>query len=68
MSKFLTGKGLEEKLTDIIWNAKKHIVIVSPFIKLDNYVKNILEKVKTRHDIGFYLLFGKNENSKNQSM
>lgn len=68
MSKFLTGKDLEEKLTDIIWDAKKYIVIISPFIKLDDYVKNIFEKVKSRHDISFYLLFGKNENSKNRSI
>ncbi len=68
MSKFLTGKQLEDKLTDIIWNAKKYIIIVSPFIKLDDYVKNILEKVKTHHDIKFYLLFGKNENSRNRSI
>ncbi|AZJ36625.1 phospholipase D family protein [Tenacibaculum singaporense] len=68
MSKFLSGKELEDKLTDIIWNAKKYIIIVSPFIKLDDYVKNILEKVKTHHDIKFYLLFGKNENSRNRSI
>ncbi|AZJ33798.1 hypothetical protein SAMN05444344_0375 [Tenacibaculum mesophilum] len=68
MSKFLTGKQLEDKLTDIIWNAKRYIIIVSPFIKLDDYVKNILEKVKTHHDIKFYLLFGKNENSRNRSI
>ena len=68
MSKFLTGKDLEEKLTDIIWNAKKYVIIVSPFIKLDDYVKNIFEKVKSRHDISFYLLFGKNESSRNRSI
>lgn len=68
MSKFLTGKELEDKLTDIIWNAKKYIIVVSPFIKLDDYVKNILEKVKIHHDINFYLLFGKNDNSRNRSI
>ncbi|RSC96085.1 phospholipase D-like domain-containing protein [Tenacibaculum singaporense] len=68
MSKFLSGKELEDKLTDIIWNARRYIIIVSPFIKLDDYVKNILEKVKTHHDIKFYLLFGKNENSRNRSI
>ncbi|MCG8804280.1 hypothetical protein G1K75_01220 [Tenacibaculum finnmarkense] len=68
MSEFLTGKKLEDKLTDIIWKAKKRIVVVSPFIKLDDYVKNILEKVKTHHDIDFFLVFGKNENSRNRSI
>lgn len=68
MSKFLTGKDLEDKLTDIIWDAKDFIIIVSPFIKLDDYIKGVFEKVKTRHDIEFCLLFGKNEESKNRSI
>ncbi len=46
MSNFLTGKKLEDKLTDIIWNAKKYVIIISPYIKLDNHVKSIFEKIK----------------------
>ena len=30
MSQFLTGKDLDNKLTDIIWNAKKELIILSP--------------------------------------
>ncbi|MCT4664929.1 MAG: phospholipase D family protein [Flavobacteriales bacterium] len=67
MSEFLSGKALEEKLTDIIWNAKKEIVIVSPFIKLDDYIKEVFEKIKTRHDIRILLLFGKNASNKSRS-
>jgi len=33
MSTFLTGKELEEKLIDFIWEAKKHVVII-PFYKI----------------------------------
>lgn len=67
MSTFLTGKALEEKLTDIIWDAKKYIVIISPYIKLDNRVKSIFEKIKSTHEVHIILIFGKNENQKQKS-
>ena len=67
MSKFFTGKQLEDKLTDIIWNAKKHIIIISPFIKLDDHVREVLEKVKSTHEVSLYIVFGKNEEYKHKS-
>jgi len=67
MSTFLTGKDLEEKLTDIIWDAKRYVVLISPFIKLDNHVKSIFEKIKSGHDIHIILIFGKNEGYKEKS-
>lgn len=67
MSKFLTGKELSEKLTDIIWDAKKYVVIVSPFIKLDNHVRSIFDKIKATHEIHIILIFGKNEGYKQKS-
>lgn len=67
MSKFLTGDELENKLTDIIWNAKKYIILISPFIKLDKHIKDVLEKVQSRHDISLYIVFGKNEEYKYKS-
>jgi len=67
MSTFLTGKALEEKLTDIIWNAKKYVIVMSPFISLDNHVKSVFDKVKSGHEVTLYLMFGKNENKKQRS-
>ncbi|UMB52954.1 hypothetical protein MKD41_11485 [Lutibacter sp. A64] len=67
MSKFLTGDELSDKLTDIIWNANKYVVIVSPYIKLDNHVKSIFEKIKSGHDIHIILIFGKNEGYRQKS-
>ena len=67
MSTFLTGKELESKLTDIIWNAKKYVVIISPFIKLDDHMKSVLEKIKSTHLISLYIVFGKNEEYKHNS-
>ncbi|WP_299708992.1 phospholipase D family protein [uncultured Tenacibaculum sp.] len=68
MSKFLTGKPLEEKLTDIIWNAKKYVVIISPFIRLDSHVRSIFDKIKATHEIHLILIFGKNEGYKQKSL
>ena len=67
MSKFLTGKELSEKLTDIIWDAKKYVVIISPFIKLDDHVRSIFDKIKSGHEIFIVLIFGKNEGYKQKS-
>ena len=67
MSKFLTGKELSEKLTDIIWDAKKYVVIVSPFIKLDDHVRSIFDKIKATHEVHIILIFGKNEGYKQKS-
>ncbi len=67
MSKFLTGEDLEGKLTDIIWHAKKFVLIMSPFIKLDNHVRSVFDKIKSTHEVGLYLMFGKNEGYKQQS-
>ena len=41
MAEFLTENRLDEKLTDIIWHAKKELIILSPFIRLDDYCKKI---------------------------
>ncbi|OQD42775.1 hypothetical protein BUL40_09670 [Croceivirga radicis] len=68
MSKFLTGKPLEEKLTDILWNAKKYVIVISPFIKLDNHVRSIFDKIKATHEINLILVFGKNEGYKQKSL
>lgn len=41
MAQFYTGEALADKLTDIIWNAKKELLILSPFIHLDDYCKEV---------------------------
>lgn len=61
MSKFITGKALEDRITDIIWKAEKKLLIVSPFIKLDSYFKKLFERHVTRPDIHLVIVFGKNE-------
>lgn len=68
MSKFITGEHLEDKIYDIIWNSEKVLLIVSPFIKLDNYFKKLFNKHQNNPLIHLILVFGKNENEVKRSM
>lgn len=62
MSKFITGKDLVNVIDDIIWEAKETLLLVSPYIKLDNYFKNLFNKHKHNHSLHILVVFGKNEN------
>lgn len=68
MSKFLTGKELEETIYDIIWDAEETLMIVSPFIKLDDYFKEIFNRHLNNPKIHLLLVFGKNEREIRKSM
>ncbi|WP_210416850.1 phospholipase D-like domain-containing protein [Echinicola soli] len=68
MSKFLTGKELEDTVYDIIWETENTLMIVSPFIKLDDYFKKLFDKHENNPRIHLLLVFGKNEKSVKKSM
>jgi len=68
MSKFITGKVLEEKITDIIWGAERNLLIVSPFIKLDDYFKKLFDRQLTNHSLHLIVVFGKNEGQIQKSL
>lgn len=68
MSKFLTGDDLENVVYDIIWDAEQTLLIVSPFIKLDDYFKNLFKKHKDNPKLQIILVFGKNEKKVNRSL
>ncbi|UBZ07257.1 phospholipase D family protein [Salegentibacter mishustinae] len=68
MSAFLTGEELENVVYDIIWDAEKTLLIVSPFIKLDDYFKNLFKKHMDDHKLRIILVFGKNEKKVNRSL
>ena len=68
MSKFLSGKDLETAIYDIIWDTKSTLMIVSPFIKLDDYFKKLFDKHENNPDIHLLLVFGKNEKAVKKSM
>lgn len=44
MSIFLTGKELENPIYGIIWGTESTLMIVSPYIKLDEYFKELFDK------------------------
>lgn len=69
MSKFITGKDLENAVYDIIWEAKEKLLIVSPYIKLDDYFKEkLFAKHKNNPDLHIIIVFGKNEGNVKKSM
>ena len=68
MSKFLTGNALGEAIDAIIWEAQKTLLIVSPYIKLDEHFKILFNKHKDNPELHLILVFGKNEKSVQKSL
>ena len=68
MSKFITGNELEEAVYDIIWDAEHTLLIVSPYIKLDSYFRNLFKKHINTPKLHILLVFGKNEKKVNRSL
>src|SRR5688572_17042033 len=68
MAKFITGEELEKAVYDIIWDATETLMIVSPFIKLDDYFKRLFDKHINNPKIHFIIVFGKNEGEVSKSL
>ena len=68
MSKFVTGKELEDTVYNIIWDAKNILFIVSPYVKLDEYFKKLFDKHQNNPKLHLLLVFGKNEKDVKRSM
>jgi hypothetical protein len=68
MAKFITGKDLEDAIYNIIWEAEQTLLIVSPFIKLDDYFKKLFDKHSNNPKIHFIVVFGKNEGAVSKSL
>lgn len=68
MAKFITGSELEKAVYDIIWDAEEILMIVSPFVKLDDYFKRLFDKHVRNHKLHIVLIFGKNEGEVSRSM
>ncbi|WP_206077614.1 hypothetical protein [Pontibacter sp. SGAir0037] len=67
MSKFITGKELEDAVYNIIWEAKRDLMIVSPYIKLVDYFKNLFEKHLNNPRLHINIIFGKHEGQVSKS-
>lgn len=69
MAKFLTGTDLTNELCSIIRDAKKQLLIVSPYIKLDSYFKDeLFEKLKANANLHILVAFGKNKRNPTKSV
>ena len=60
MAEFLATTGVSHRLEELIKNAKKRLVIISPFLRVNDRVKALLEN-KDRMDIEVLVIYGKNE-------
>ena len=68
MAKFITGNELTEEIYEIIHKAKKQLLIVSPYIKLDDYFKKEVFKHQIKNDeLHVVIAFGKNEKNPQKS-
>ena len=63
MAEFLTTKGISYRLEEIIKNANKRLVLISPYLDTDKHTKELLED-KVRSKISkteIHVIYGKNE-------
>ena len=68
MAQFITGERLSEEVYDIIYNASRKLLIVSPYIKLDNYFKKeVFNRHKLNPELHLIIVFGKNEKDPKKS-
>jgi len=69
MAKFVTGKELIKQVDTIIHEAKKELLVISPYIKLDDYFKKqLFKKHKGNSELHILIAFGKNENNLQKSL
>src|SRR5258705_5594752 len=68
MAKFITGKDLEKTVYDIIWEAERCLLVVSPYIKLDDYFRKLFDKHINNPKIHFVIVFGKNQDDISRSL
>ena len=60
MAKFLTTTGVSYRLEEIIKSAKERLIIISPFLRVNDRIKELLAD-KDRMKIDIRVIYGKNE-------
>ena len=60
MAEFLTTSGISYRLEEIIKNANDRLIIISPYLKVNDRLKGLLED-KNRMKINVRVIYGKNE-------
>ena len=56
MARFSTRKAATAQLEEIIKNAEKELILISPYIKIDKHTKELLEK---KDGIAIHIVYGK---------
>ncbi len=60
MAQFLTTTGVSYRLEEIIKTATERLVIISPFLKVNDRIKELFED-RDRMKIDVRVIYGKNE-------
>ncbi|KOF02928.1 hypothetical protein OB69_08785 [Roseivirga seohaensis subsp. aquiponti] len=68
MAKFISGKELVEAVDEIIYSAKSRLLIISPYIRLDEHFKDLFKSHKSNADVEIIIGFGKNEENVSRSL
>ena len=58
MAEFLTTKGISARLEQVIRNANKRLVLISPYLQINQKLKDLLE-YKDRSNIQIHVIYGK---------
>jgi hypothetical protein len=68
MAKFLQGDHLNSELIKVFERAEDQLVIISPFIKLHQRIKDCLKNKQTEPKLKITVVFGKNEDNMSKSL
>ena len=68
MAKFVTEDTLNSEIQSLFEEAKEELLIISPFIKLSDRLKDILKRRVADPELEVVLVFGKNESNKRRSL
>ena len=61
MARFLTTAGISTELEEIITKASERLVLISPFLKVTDRLKELIEDKARFKDIDIRVIYGKNE-------
>ena len=68
MAKLLNRFKVVDELKKMIIEAEQVVVLISPYIKLDNSIKSLLAKHQYKKDFELIIVYGKNEERKEKSL
>ena len=61
MSEFLTTRGVSDRLEQIIKNANEHLVLISPYLRVDKHLKELIQEKDGEARVDIYVIYGKTE-------